>query len=85
MAIDEKSNYYDEGGLEVISIIKAKLTPEQYEGFLLGNALKYICRANFKKSKERDIEKANIYLSLAKKEFEISNTATIRDIMEGRR
>jgi hypothetical protein len=50
-----------------------------------GNALKYLCRANFKKSKERDVEKAAVYLSLAKKELEVSSTATIRDIMEGRR
>ena len=91
MAIDEKSNYYDEGGIEVISIIKAKLTPEQYEGFLLGNALKYLCRVNFKGDKERDIEKAAVYLSLAKKEFnnnhclDIAHISAMRDTVEGRR
>ena len=30
MAIDEKSSYYDAGGIECIKIIKAKLTEEQF-------------------------------------------------------
>lgn len=64
MAIDNKSDYYDAGGIETLKIIKAKLTPEQYEGFLMGNAIKYLARANFKGAKFRDIEKASIYLKL---------------------
>lgn len=40
---------------------KAKLTPEQYKGWLLGNLLKYSCRANHKGQFSRDIEKACIY------------------------
>lgn len=47
-AKDPKSNYYMAGDIETLDIIKAKLTPEQYEGYLLGNALKYGCRLNFK-------------------------------------
>lgn len=42
-------------------IIKAKLTPEQYRGFCLGNIIKYSCRANFKGKFERDIEKVGFY------------------------
>ena len=66
MAVDSKSGYYMEGGIEVIDIVKAKLTPEQYEGFLLGNILKYACRANWKGSFIRDIEKINVYANLLK-------------------
>lgn len=58
---DPSSRYYDAGGLEVQEIIRAKLTKEQYEGFCLGNILKYACRANFKGSKARDIEKVGFY------------------------
>ena len=61
MAKDEKSTYYDAGGIETIDIIKAKLTPEQYEGWLLGNCIKYACRANYKDSFDRDIEKIAFY------------------------
>lgn len=61
MSRDTKSSYYDAGGIETLDIIKAKLTPEQYEGYLLGNALKYSCRANFKGCMDRDMEKASNY------------------------
>ena len=65
MAIDEKSSYYDAGGIECIKIIKAKLTEEQFKGFCLGNTIKYLCRCNFKhESIKRDIEKANNYLQM---------------------
>ena len=58
---DPKSRYYDVGGLETLDIIKAKLTPEQYRGFLLGNIIKYSCRANHKGDFDRDIEKIKFY------------------------
>ena len=61
MAKDSKSQYYDAGGISTLDVIKAKLTKEQYEGFLLGNIIKYSLRANFKKCKERDIEKIVVY------------------------
>ena len=63
MSRDPNSNYYDAGGIETLDIIKAKLTPEQYEGYLLGNALKYSCRVNFKtpEARQRDAEKAANY------------------------
>ena len=60
-AKDPKSRYYDAGGLETLDIIKAKLTPEQFRGFLLGNIIKYSCRANYKGSFDRDIEKIKFY------------------------
>lgn len=58
---DPSSRYYDAGGIEVQDIIRSKLTPEQYEGFCLGNIIKYSCRANFKGSYERDIQKVGFY------------------------
>jgi len=61
MSIDPKSTHYDAGGIEVLKIIKAKLTPEQFGGYCLGNIIKYSCRANFKEQFVRDIEKIGIY------------------------
>lgn len=61
MSLDPKSSYYDAGGVETIEIIKAKLTPEQFEGYLLGNCIKYSTRCNYKGTKERDIEKLAVY------------------------
>lgn len=59
--VDPNSRYYDVGGIETIEVIKAKLTPEQLKGYLLGNIIKYSCRLNFKGSAERDAEKLKFY------------------------
>ena len=67
---DNKANYYDAGGIESLDIIRAKLTPEQYKGWLLGNIIKYSNRANFKGVFERDIEKINNYSKWLKEEYE---------------
>ena len=61
MARDANSGYYDAGGIETLDIIKAKLTEEEYRGYLKGNAIKYLCRAAFKGSELRDHEKAANY------------------------
>lgn len=61
MSRDPKSSYYDAGGIETLDIIKAKLTTEQYQGYLLGNVIKYACRANFKGCAARDSEKLAVY------------------------
>jgi hypothetical protein len=54
-------DYYKEGGIEVIDFIKAKLTPIQYRGFLLGSIIKYSGRANFKDSFPEDVKKLAYY------------------------
>lgn len=59
--LDPASRYYDAGGIETIDVIKAKLTPEQLRGYLLGNLIKYSCRMNFKGSAVRDAEKCKYY------------------------
>ena len=61
MSRDEKSTYYDAGGIETIEVMKAKLTPEQYKGYLLGNVIKYGCRMNHKGDIVRDAEKMAVY------------------------
>ena len=58
---DPKSSYYDAGGIETIDVIKAKLTAEQYRGYLLGNILKYSCRMEHKGDAKRDAEKVGVY------------------------
>ncbi len=72
MSRDPKANYYDAGGIPTQDIIKAKLTPEQYHGFLLGNVIKYSCRMNFKNPEQlqRDAEKTGHYASWLRDELE---------------
>jgi hypothetical protein len=53
--------YYDQGDISTLHIIKAKLTSEQYEGFLLGNIIKYSARLNWKGAKKSDSDKIADY------------------------
>lgn len=61
MSKDVKSTYYDVGGIEVLDVIQAKLTTEQYKGYLMGNSYKYLLRCNWKGNMDRDLEKASNY------------------------
>lgn len=36
--------HYTDGGMEVIDVLKAKLTPEEFKGYLRGNVIKYAAR-----------------------------------------
>lgn len=53
-------SHYTQGELEVIDILKDKLTKEEFEGFLKGNILKYTFRENIKNGTE-DMKKAAWY------------------------
>jgi hypothetical protein len=54
-------SHYTAGGIETLDFIKAKLTREQYEGYLRGNVIKYISRYEHKGGVE-DLKKAEFYL-----------------------
>jgi len=49
--------HYKVGGIEVIDFIQAKLTPEEFRGYLKGNVLKYTSRAGHKDDVTQDIGK----------------------------
>ena len=53
--------HYDTGGISTIDVIRTKLTPEQYKGFLLGNAIKYALRLNWKGAAGKDATKLAEY------------------------
>jgi hypothetical protein len=55
-------NHYSIGGLETIDILRAKLTRDEFRGFLLGNVLKYLLRHQHKGTPMSDLEKAAVYL-----------------------
>lgn len=58
------SLHYFAGGIEVLDVLQAKMTPEQYEGFLLGNIIKYALRYNFKEARVEDLHKCKHYCEL---------------------
>lgn len=54
--------HYNQGKHEVIDILEDKLSPEEFKGFLKGNILKYVLRADHKNGME-DYKKAQFYLN----------------------
>ena len=57
----EHPSHYNQNGTETIEVIKAGMSAEQFEGFLVGNVIKYISRYKYKNGVE-DLEKARFYL-----------------------
>lgn len=66
---NEKHGYYDVGGLSTLDILQAKLSDEEYRGFLLGNVFKYLSRHKHKNGVE-DIQKAFVYLDLYERMYQ---------------
>ena len=57
--------HYTDGGIETIDYIEAKLNAEQFTGYCIGNAMKYISRAGKKDGTDIDLRKAIWYLNRA--------------------
>ncbi|WP_375162777.1 DUF3310 domain-containing protein [Paenibacillus sp. Pae108] len=74
-------SHYTSGGIETIDYLKAKMTPEQFEGFLLGNCLKYLSRYRNKNGLE-DLKKANWYLNKLIEKNTPSKTQTLKEIVD---
>lgn len=62
-------DHYLVGGIETIDILKAKMTEDEYRGFLKGNVIKYVTRAGQKDDEKADLLKAQFYLDLLIKEM----------------
>ena len=54
-------NHYKFGEIEVIDYIRDKLSPDMFQGFCMGNVLKYVSRHKHKNGVE-DLKKAQVYL-----------------------
>lgn len=58
-------DYYKVGGIEQVHYNQSRMTPEQFEGWLLGDLYNYLGRYNFKNFGEEqiiDLKKARWYL-----------------------
>lgn len=58
-----KPPHYNRGGSETIDEIKSLLDDHQFEGYLLGNILKYISRYQYKNEPVVDLKKSSWYLN----------------------
>ena len=57
----DKPPHYNQGGIECIDYIEQQLTPEGFEGYLAGNAMKYLHRFRHKNGEE-DLKKQLWYV-----------------------
>lgn len=60
-------SHYKYGGIETIDYLRAKLSPDEFRGYLRGNALKYLSRAEMKGGPE-DYAKAAWYVAMLRGE-----------------
>jgi hypothetical protein len=56
-------DHYTHNGIEAIDVIEAKLTDEQFQGYLQGSVMKYLLRSNYKGKRNEDLKKAQWYLN----------------------
>lgn len=63
-------SHYTTGEIEVIDYMQDKLTADQFEGYCIGNVIKYVSRYRYKNGKE-DLEKARWYLGKAINNYEV--------------
>ena len=54
-------SHYTFGSIEVIDYIRDKMAPDEFQGYCMGNILKYISRHKHKNGVE-DLKKARVYL-----------------------
>ena len=59
-------SHYTQGGIETIDYIQAKLSQEEFIGYLKGNILKYVSRAGLKDEIIQEYDKASWYLERLK-------------------
>lgn len=60
--ISHPERYGGDTTYECIKVLEAWLPPEQYKGFLRGNALKYLCRVGKKDETVQELKKSKWYL-----------------------
>ena len=68
--------HYMMGGIETLDVMRAKMSPDRFEGYLMGNVLKYLLRCEYKKKREEDIRTAQFYLNTLVVEMDLNDTRT---------
>lgn len=82
MSVDPKASYYDHGGIETVEILRAKLTAEEFRGWVKGELLTHVCRMPWKGDEVRDAEKAATYAAWLRDELQAPPAERQRQIHE---
>ena len=59
----DQPDHYNKGSIEAIEAIKASMPEQEFNGYLKGNALKYLWRYDYKGKPVEDLKKAQFYLN----------------------
>ena len=72
--------HYKIGGIETIDYIKAKLTPEEYLGYLKGTQIKYRARIGYKEGEDAisDIDKMDWYRDKEKEIYDENHSLPLK-------
>ena len=62
--------HYTTGGIETLDVIRAKMSSDRFQGYLMGNVLKYLLRCEYKEKRIEDIKKAQFYLNVLVEEMD---------------
>ena len=54
-------SHYNRDGIEIIKVLKAFLTPEEFKGYLKATQLTYLLRSPWKRQEKDDILKSSVY------------------------
>lgn len=60
--VNHPKHYGGDTQYECIKVLKVWLSPEEYRGFLRGNAIKYLCRIGKKDNEVQELKKAEWYV-----------------------
>ena len=58
----EQPDHYNKGSIEAIEAIKASMPANEFNGYLKGNALKYLWRYDYKGKPVEDLRKCRWYI-----------------------
>ena len=67
--VNHPKHYGGDTEYECIKVLKAWLSPEEYKGFLRGNAIKYLCRTGKKDDVKQELNKAAWYINKLLEEY----------------
>jgi len=62
-------SHYTVGGIETWEYIRAKMTYEEWMGYLKGNIIKYLSRSPYKEDPYKDLQKAKWYMDRLNEDY----------------
>ena len=65
----DQPDHYNKGAIEAIEAIKASMPNQEFNGYLKGNALKYLWRYDYKGKPVEDLRKCRWYIDRLLKEI----------------